>query len=82
MTAPDRIWATEGSENFGEDKFHSTRPFRGGTEYLRATPARLLADELAEALRAIYRQMDYPQHFNAQINELCRAALAKLEDPP
>ena len=33
--APERIWATEDAENSGEDSFHSTRPFPGGTEYFR-----------------------------------------------
>ena len=34
--APERIWATEDRENFGEDRFHATTPMRGLTEYLRA----------------------------------------------
>lgn len=33
---PERIWATEDREHFGEDRFHSTTPMRGLTEYLRA----------------------------------------------
>lgn len=33
--APDRIWATEDKANFGEDRFHSTTPMRGLTEYTR-----------------------------------------------
>jgi len=31
--------------------------------------------ELEAALRAIYRQMDYPQHFNGEINKLCKDAI-------
>lgn len=34
--APERIWATEDAENFGEDRFHATTPMRGLTEYIRA----------------------------------------------
>lgn len=36
MTAPERIWATEDAENFGQDRFHTTRPMSGLTEYIRA----------------------------------------------
>lgn len=53
--APKRIWATEDSENFGEDRFHSRRPFSGGTEYIRSDlHAELMraADELATLLEA------------------------------
>ena len=33
--APERIWATEDKANFGEDRFHATRPMKGLTEYTR-----------------------------------------------
>ncbi len=33
--APERIWATEDRANFGEDRFHSTSPMKGLTEYTR-----------------------------------------------
>lgn len=68
MDAPERIWATEDAANFGEDKFHTTRPMSGLTEYIRADlcadPA-LLA-EAVEVLReartdlAAYVDHDYP----------------------
>ena len=32
---PERIWATEDRANFGEDRFHSTSPMKGLTEYTR-----------------------------------------------
>lgn len=57
MSASDRIWATEDAENFGEDRFHSVRPFKGATGYLRATPAREHAEELAETLRYAKQEM-------------------------
>jgi hypothetical protein len=34
--APERIWATEDADNGGEDRFHTTKPMRGLTEYIRA----------------------------------------------
>lgn len=46
--APERIWATEDKENFGEDSFHSTFPMRGLTEYVRAD---LYAAQAAEIAR-------------------------------
>ena len=36
LKAPERIWATEDAKNFGEDRFHTTRPMKGLTEYVRA----------------------------------------------
>lgn len=45
--APERIWATEDADNGGEDRFHSTSPFRGGTEYIRADLATLSSDAVA-----------------------------------
>ena len=45
MAAPERIWATEDAENFGEDRFHTTSPMKGLTEYIRA-------DVVAELVRA------------------------------
>ena len=48
--APERIWATEDADNYGEDRFHSALQFRGGTEYVRTDLARaeLEAAVLAE----------------------------------
>ena len=47
MTGPDRIWATEDKENFGEDRFHSTFPMKGLTEYVRADLYAALEAEIA-----------------------------------
>lgn len=63
MNTPERIWATEDAANFGEDKFHTTRPMSGLTEYIRADlcadPA-LLA-EAVEVLRAFADAMKAAQ---------------------
>ena len=82
MDAPERIWATEDAANFGEDKFHTTRPMSGLTEYIRADlcadPA-LLA-EAVEVLRGLLIAADgdsYGDYFNAI--EAGHAFLAKLE---
>ena len=82
MDAPERIWATEDAANFGEDKFHTTRPMSGLTEYIRADlcadPA-LLA-EAVEVLRGLLIAADgdsYDDYFNAI--EAGHAFLAKLE---
>jgi hypothetical protein len=70
MDAPERIWATEDAANFGEDKFHTTRPMSGLTEYIRADlcadPA-LLA-EAVEVLRTLLIAADaesYADYCNA-----------------
>ena len=83
MDAPERIWATEDAANFGEDKFHTTRPMSGLTEYIRADlcadPA-LLA-EAVEVLRGLLIAADgdsYGDYFNAI--EAGHAFLAKLEN--
>ena len=35
--APEKIWATEDSANFGEDRFHTAHgPMKGLTEYTRS----------------------------------------------
>ena len=47
MTGPDRIWATEDKENFGEDRFHSTFQMKGLTEYIRADLYAAQAEEIA-----------------------------------
>lgn len=52
MTGPDRIWATEDKENFGEDRFHSTFPMKGLTEYVRRDPAVLAALPEVQAMIA------------------------------
>lgn len=52
MTGSDRIWATEDKGNFGEDKFFTTRPIKGLTEYIRRDPAVLAAIPEAQALIA------------------------------
>ena len=52
MTGPDRIWATEDKGNFGEDKFFTTRPMKGLTEYIRRDPAVLAALPEVQALIA------------------------------
>lgn len=52
MTGSDRIWATEDKGNFGEDKFFTTRPMKGLTEYIRRDPAVLAAIPEAQALIA------------------------------
>ncbi len=82
MNTPERIWATEDAANFGEDKFHTTRPMSGLTEYIRADlcadPA-LLA-EAVEVLRGLLIAADgdsYGDYFNAI--EAGHAFLAKLE---
>ena len=49
---PERIWATEDTANFGEDRFHSTTPMRGLTEYLRADIAAAREADLRAALDA------------------------------
>ena len=49
MTAPERIWATEDAANFGQDRFHTTRPMSGLTEYIRAD---LVQEIVAEAVKA------------------------------
>ena len=49
---PERIWATEDTANFGEDRFHSTTPMRGLTEYLRADIATARDADLRAALDA------------------------------
>ena len=53
MTVPDRIWATEDKENFGEDRFHSTFPMKGLTEYVRADLYAAQAAEIAWLLGAM-----------------------------
>ena len=60
MDAPERIWATEDAANFGEDKFHTTRPMSGLTEYIRAD---LCADPalLAEAVEVLRPFADHAQ---------------------
>ena len=61
MSAPDRIFA---SVTPARDGWYNNITIKGGqcsfgvTEYLRATPARRHADELAEALRNCLRQLD------------------------
>ena len=52
MTGPERIWATEDKENFGEDKFFTTRPMKGLTEYVLRDPAVLAALPEVQALIA------------------------------
>ena len=52
MTGPDRIWATEDKGNFGEDKFFTTRPMKGLTEYIRRDPAVLAALPEVQAMIA------------------------------
>lgn len=83
MDAPERIWATEDAANFGEDKFHTTRPMSGLTEYIRADlcadPA-LLA-EAVEALRTLLIAADadsYADYFNAI--EAGHAFMSKLDN--
>jgi hypothetical protein len=48
--APERIWATEDAENFGEDRFHTTRQMAGLTEYVRADLVQALVEALPQVL--------------------------------
>ena len=48
LKAPERIWATEDAKNFGEDRFHTTRPMKGLTEYVRADLHATLEAALAD----------------------------------
>lgn len=88
--APERIWATEDAANLGEDKFHTTRPMPGLTEYIRAD----LMAELVEALR-FYADHSYNGYdvnigdygLSMQTGEIikdagdrARAALAKIKE--
>ena len=90
MDAPERIWATEDAANFGEDKFHTTRPMSGLTEYRRAD---LCADPalLAEAVEVLRECHDalrdhgkqYPhmvKGYTLDAETRARAFLSKLEN--
>ena len=55
---PERIWATEDTENFGEDRFHSTTPMRGLTEYLRADIAAAREAELRAEVERLSGLLD------------------------
>ncbi len=51
---PKRIWATEDTKNFGEDRCHSTRPFKSGHEYILASEAEaMVAAALREAAELV-----------------------------
>lgn len=56
--APERIWATEDRENFGEDRFHATTPMRGLTEYLRADIAAAREAELRAEVERLSGLLD------------------------
>ena len=76
MTAPDKIWATEDAENFGEDKFHTAHgPMKGLTEYTRTSLAQAAVAAAYEAAAQVagnrwaarkehaahLYEMDYPE---------------------
>ena len=66
LKAPERIWATEDAKNFGEDRFHTTRPMKGLTEYVRAD--RISAFEAA--LADMTRQRDAAMAGAVKVREL------------
>lgn len=82
MSAPDRIYFNGGL--IPDHMYTSLAPYAGGKEYLRATPAREHAEELAEALREVKRDCECRAVKNvvpigrSAWDGLC-AALAKLE---
>ena len=89
--APERIWATEDRENYGEDRFHTTRPMRGLTEYIRADLSDALLREAMEALGMAVDDLDewvacgdslaqagFNMDGTADCAERARATLAKL----
>ena len=98
MSAPDRIWSIETTEGPDPNRYvvwdieKDGQP--GEFEYLRATPARLHAEELAEALRKLKNEVAGLTAFEAEYREIggntnwhclmqrmheATAALAKLE---
>lgn len=96
MTAPERIWATEDADNFGEDRFHTTQPMRGLSPYILATPAALSAAPEVQALveAAVKRAMeaaawkstsflvgDLPNLRNPMAHEIADAIRAIAADP-
>ena len=74
MTAPDKIWATEDAENFGEDKFHTTHgPMKGLTEYTRT-------DLTQAAVAAAYEAAAQAIEKEASNIRLGRAVAYRMED--
>lgn len=72
--APERIWATEDADNYGEDSFHSAQQFRGGTEYVRAD----LAHAALEA--AVLAERDaQPRTYSEMIFDRAEAARIKAQ---
>jgi len=64
--APERIWATEDADNFGEDRFHTRHgPMKGLIEYVRAdlTPPAVVIEAMEQALRF------YDKSWNATPNK-------------
>lgn len=76
--APERIWATEDTAHFGEDRFHSTTPMRGLTEYLRADIAtNREADLRAEVERLTQERDEARGRFNDL--DLCHMGVAPCQ---
>ena len=68
MTAPeDHVWVWDDEEE-------------EGVQYLRATPARLHAEELAVAMREIVDGYG-PNHLSKFARDKATAVLAKLDQP-
>ena len=59
---PERIWATEDTANFGEDRFHSTTPMRGLTEYLRADIAAAREADLRAKIKQLGREVNISRY--------------------
>lgn len=60
--APERIWATEDTAHFGEDRFHSTTPMRGLTEYLRADIAAARDADLRAKIEQLGREVNISRY--------------------
>ena len=76
--APERIWATEDTENGGEDRSHTTRPTRGLTEYVRADRIEELEAKLAKAVTLAEKSMKWLRLYGADVHREA-STLAELK---